>query len=135
AENDLVIVTFTNKGGQIKQVQLKKYRSQDSSLVKISGTRFDGISYTVNTGVNAKNETGELFFSKSDTSTSADGSRRIAFTLADSSGRSITHEFILHPHSYLIDFNIQLGGANQLLDKGNLNLTWNYAAVQQESDI
>ena len=32
-ENDLIKVTLTNKGGQVKIVELKKYRGQDSSLV------------------------------------------------------------------------------------------------------
>jgi len=139
-QNDLVIVTFSNKGGQVKKVELKKFKSQDSSLVKLAATDFDGISYTVSTGSGTAQrtaETGDLFFSKVDSSTEADGSKKIAFTLAtsDSSGRTITHEYIVHPDSYLVDMNIKLGGVNQLLDRGTMNLTWNYAAVRQESDI
>nr|HQU56222.1 YidC/Oxa1 family insertase periplasmic-domain containing protein [Chitinophagaceae bacterium] len=36
---------------------------------------------------------------------------------------------------YMIDFNVKMTGANQLLDQGTMNLTWQYAAKQQESDI
>ena len=48
AENELIRVTFTNKGGQPKVVELKKFKNQDSGLVKLAGTDFDKISYSIN---------------------------------------------------------------------------------------
>ena len=33
-ENELMIVTFTNKGGQVKTVQLKKYKSDINQLIQ-----------------------------------------------------------------------------------------------------
>ena len=35
----------------------------------------------------------------------------------------------------MIDFNVNMNGANTLLTQGTMNLTWQYAAAQQESDI
>jgi len=35
----------------------------------------------------------------------------------------------------MVDFNIKINGANTLLTQGTMNLTWQYAAAQQESDI
>lgn len=35
----------------------------------------------------------------------------------------------------MLDFNVQLNGADKLLTQGNMNLVWQYAALQQESDI
>lgn len=138
-ENDLIKVTLTNKGGQVKKVELKKYRGQDSSLVKLAGTDFDKISYRISTGNNNNGtaETGDIFFPKIDSVNNADGSKTISFTLSakDSSGTSITHEFILKKDDYLIDFNIKLTGANKLFTGGDMNLSWQYAAAQQESDI
>jgi YidC/Oxa1 family membrane protein insertase len=136
--NDLMRVTFSNKGGQIKKVELKKFLGQDSSLLKMASSDFDKISYPVNTGNQKTAETSELFFSKLDTLTNADGSKKISYTLksADTAKTtSITHEFILKPSDYMIDFNIKLEGANQLLTQGNMNLTWQYSARQQETDI
>ena len=51
-ENDVFKIAFTNKGGQPKSVELKKYKNQDSGLVKLAGTDFDNISYSINTGNN-----------------------------------------------------------------------------------
>ena len=35
----------------------------------------------------------------------------------------------------MIDFTMQMDGADKLLTQGNLNLTWQYKAIQQESDV
>ena len=138
-ENDLIRVTLTNKGGQIKKVELKKHRGQDSSLVKLAGTDFDKISYRISTGNNNNGtaETGDIFFPKIDSVNNADGSKTISFTLSakESIGTSITHEFILKKDEYMVDFNIKLTGANNLFMGGDMNLTWQYAAAQQESDV
>ena len=138
-ENDLIKLILTNKGGQVKKVELKNYRGQDSSLVKLAGTDFDKISYRISTGNNnnGTTETGDIFFPKIDSVNNADGSKTISFTLAakDSSGTSITHEFILKKDEYLVDFNIKLTGTNHLFSGGDMNLSWQYAAAQQESDI
>src|SRR5258705_1763430 len=138
-ENNLIKVTLTNKGGQVKKVELKKYRGQDSSLVKLAGTDFDKITYKIFTGNNnnGTTETGDIFFPKIDSVNNADGSKTISFTLAAkaSSGTSITHEFILKKDEYMVDFNIKLTGANKLFTGGDMNLSWQYAAAQQESDI
>ncbi|MBM3415878.1 MAG: membrane protein insertase YidC [Bacteroidetes bacterium] len=139
-QNELAKFTFSNKGGQIKKVELKNFKGQDSLPVKMTAGDFDGISYTINTGTSALQktaETGSLFFSAGDTVTLADGTKKISFTLTplDSSGRSITHEFVIKPNEYLVDFTIKMTGADNLLNQGTMNLTWKYAAAQQESDI
>jgi YidC/Oxa1 family membrane protein insertase len=138
-QNELIKVTFTTKGGQPKKVELKNYKGQDSNLLKLAGTDFDKLSYAINTGkgVNeASAQTSDLFFSKIDSS-SKDGNKTISFTLqaADSSGAYITHEYTLKPKDYMIDLNVKMNGANTLLTQGIMNLSWQYAAAQQESDI
>lgn len=138
-ENELMKVTFTSKGGQPKKVELKNFKGQDSNLLRLAATDFDKISYSINTGKNANQgaaQTSDLFFSKIDSS-SKDGNKTIAFTLqsSDSSGAYITHEYTLKPNDYMLDFNVKMNGANSLLTQGTMNLSWQYAAAQQESDI
>lgn len=138
AENDLMKVTFTNKGGQVKKVELKNYKGPDSQLVRLAATSFDKLSYTINTAANRTAETGDLFFSKNTSTKNSDGSQLISFTLASgdsAAATSVTHEFILKKDNYMLDFNVKLNGVNQLLTQGSMNLNWQYAATQQESDI
>ncbi|MEO7984362.1 MAG: membrane protein insertase YidC [Bacteroidota bacterium] len=138
-QNELIKVTFTNKGGQPKKIELKKFKGQDSNWVKLASSDFDKISYPINTGKGPNQgsaQTSDLFFPKIDSS-SKDGNKTIAFTLqaGDSSGEYITHEFTLKPEDYMVDFTVKMNGANTLLTQGTMNLTWQYAAAQQESDI
>lgn len=139
-ENELIKVTFTNKGGRIKKVELKGYKGPDSLPVRMGASSFDNLSYSYNTGTGAAQkgaQTGESYFKTGEVSTGTDGSKKISFTLApnDSSGRSIIHEYSISKDDYLIDFNVKMTGVDQLLEKGVMNLSWQYAAAQQESDI
>lgn len=135
-QNNVMKIVFTSRGGKVKQVELKNYKEHDSSFVKLAGTDFDKISYRINTGGNSSEETANLSFPQIDTA-SVDGNTVISFTLQaeDSSGAYITHEYIVKPDEYMIDFNVKMKGAEKLLNQGVMNLSWQYAAAQQESDI
>jgi YidC/Oxa1 family membrane protein insertase len=138
AENELFRVAFSSKGGQPRSVELKKFKNMDSGHVKLSNSAFNQIGYRVNTGAGNTIETSELNFSKIDSVKNADGSSTYSFTRGSSDSNnatSIVHRYTIRPDQYMIDFDIELNGAPQLLSQNNLNLTWQYAADQQESDI
>lgn len=136
-ENNLVKITFTNKGGQVKSVELKNYKEHDSSLVKLAGTDFDQLAYTINTSQNKTVSTGDLYFAPSEITAGADGAKIVSFQLSssDSNATSIIHKYTIRPDDYMIDFNVEMNGMDQLLTQGIMNLSWKYAASQQESDI
>ncbi len=137
AENQLMRVAFTNKGGQPKWVDLKKFKNQDSGLVRLAGSDFDRLTYTINTGSNTSAQTGDLYFNHIDSTKNADGSKTYSFTLksSDSAGSSITHQYTLKPDDYMVDFNVLLRGADKLLSQGIMNLTWQYTAARQEASM
>ena len=132
-ENELLIAHFSNRGGQLHKVELKKFKGPDSNLVRMGGSRFDDISYTINTGTNRTAQTSELIFGEAENSVLPDGSKRIVFSLKDSSGQGIQHEYIVHPGNYMIDMNIRV--ANSLVTGGIMNLSWKYEAAKQEGKI
>jgi YidC/Oxa1 family membrane protein insertase len=137
AENDVFKIAFTTKGGQPKWVELKKFKDQDSGLVKLAGTDFDKINYSVNTGGSVGQAT-DLAFPLIDSVKNADGSTTYSFTSGSTdstSSTSITHRFTVKKDDYMIDFSVAMKGAEKLLTQGNLNLQWQYAAAQQESSI
>lgn len=137
AENKLIRIAFTNKGGQPKWVELKKFKNQDSGLVKLASSDFDKINYSINTGQNNTAQIADLIFPIIDSVKNPDGSEIINFTLRskDSLSNSVTHSFVIKPDDYMIGFNVELKGADKLLTQGTLNLTWQYKVEQQESDI
>lgn len=134
-ENDVIKITFTNKGAQPKLVELKNYKSIDSQYVKLVQAGFDKISYPINTAANRSIQTSDLFFEQGETLKTADGGQSVSYVLKDSSGQGIVHQFTLHPGNYMIDWNIELTGTNTLLTQNNLNLLWQNEVMQHEKDI
>jgi YidC/Oxa1 family membrane protein insertase len=133
----LFTIAFTNKGGQPKWIELSKYKNKDSGYVRLAASDFNKISYRIKTGNNSS-ETSDLYFNHGIVTMNPDSSYAISFTLASNdsaSPSSITHQFIVRPNDYMIDFNVQMNGASTLLPDGKMNLTWQYGAAQQESDI
>lgn len=138
-ENDLMRVAFSTKGGQPRWVELKHFKNMDSGHVKLANSTFDQLSYPVFTAEGKTMETNDLLFAGVDSATNADGSKTISFSLLStdsaSSGAAIVHSYTIRPNDYMIDFGVQLNDVSRMLPKGQLNLTWDYHAAQQESDL
>ena len=135
-KTDLLTITFGSKGGQPKKIELNKYKGRDSTLVKLASTDFDKIDYPINTASNSSIYISDLNFHLDTVINNADSSKIVAYSLTpDSAGPVIHHQFTIRPGDYMIDFTVQMERADKLLSQGNLNLTWQYKAVQQESDL
>lgn len=136
AENDVMKIVFTNKGGRVKSVTLKNYHSQETGgQVVLSSTAKDVITYAINTAPNHSASAGDLFFSNGQVSKNNDGSQTITFTLQNAGGQSITHQYLLKKDSYLIDWNINMTGAGQLLTNNTINFSMMAQPVKHELAI
>jgi YidC/Oxa1 family membrane protein insertase len=134
-ENELIKASFTNKGGILKQVELKNYKSPDSTNVVLGGGKKDELSYTINTENNRSASTSQLYFTASGVTKNADGSQTVSYSVAAPDGRSIKHSFVVKPKDYLIDWNVEMTSADKLLSQNTMNLQWNMAVRQQQRDI
>ncbi|RYF95887.1 MAG: membrane protein insertase YidC [Chitinophagaceae bacterium] len=133
-ENEVLRITFSNKGGQPARVELKNYKSFDSTQITLGGKDFDGISYAINSGQAQSSQISELFFTPGTVKKNADNSQTISFNLPVAGG-NILHQYTLKPGSYLVDWNIQMNGADRLLTQGAFNLIWQSEPVQHEKDV
>jgi len=135
-ENELVKITFTNKGGQPRGVELKGYRAFDGKLVVLQEGTLNKLSYRINSGDKTGTaETSDLTFVAGAKTTSADKSQTIQFSLKDTTGKEIIHQYTLHPNDYLMDFSIILNGADKLVTQNSLNLTWQTHTPRVEKDM
>jgi YidC/Oxa1 family membrane protein insertase len=132
-ENNLVKITFSNKGGQPKMVELKGYKTYDGKPVVLANQ--DKISYTFNSGSNQTAQSADLFFEAGKPETAPDGSQRIRFAITDSAGKTIAHQYTLRPDGYMLDWDLALDGADQLVAQQTLNLQWQTTAFQAERDL
>jgi YidC/Oxa1 family membrane protein insertase len=134
-ENEVVKISFTNKGGQPKQVELKNYKSLHSKVpVVLNNTPFDKISYGVTTN-NGSVQVSDLYFMEPKVVKNADNSQTIIYQAPIPGKGNVTHQFTVHPNDYLIDWDVQLSGADKLLTQGNFNLIWQNQPSQYETDV
>lgn len=132
-ENEVMKVSFTSKGGYPKSIELKNYKRFDGKQVVLGGNTHQ-LVYPVNTGTNKSAKTSDLQFAAGAVTTTADG-QAITFSVANAAGQSIEHTYKIKNNSYLIDWTVQLKGADKLLTQGLLNLNWDITANQQEKDL
>jgi YidC/Oxa1 family membrane protein insertase len=128
-ENDLLRVTFTTKGGRIKEVFLKKYEkvSVDTQgndvknplrLLEDRKNRFEYIIPAANTsaGVN----TADLYF------TPAVSGNTITFRAPTSTGGYLEQSYTLSPDNYQLNYQVSANNLQSALSPGQnfLRLNW-----------
>ncbi len=133
-ENDLIRASFSNKGGMLKQVELKKFRSWDSTQVVLGGGPNDVLAYFINTD-NRSVQTSDLYFTPSAVSANPDGTKSIVFSVSAPDGRTIRHIYTIRPGDYMIDWNVEMKGAERLLSDNMLNMQWHVEIKQHQKDI
>ncbi|HTQ65912.1 MAG TPA: membrane protein insertase YidC [Puia sp.] len=134
-ENEVIKIVFTNKGAQPKEVSLKKFKSFDSSFVKIiDPSANNSISYAINTAQQSP-QISDLYFDEGQVTKNADGSQTVQFRLPAPSGESIVHQFIIYPSSYAIDWNILINNPEKLFTQNNFNLSWHAQMIRTQKNI
>jgi YidC/Oxa1 family membrane protein insertase len=132
---DVLRIIFTNKGGQPKFIELKKFKTPDSTNVKLGATDFDKITYNIAVAPNKNAGIDSLYFGTAEKVVNTDSTTTITYKLKSAEGKNIVHQFVVKPNNYMVDFTITIDGVQQVLGANTLNLTWQANAVQQQKDI
>ena len=130
-ENKLIKVTFTNKGGRIKHVELKAYKDYNKKDV-VLGNDSAFLTYSINTSNISTVPTDELFFTANSVVKNNDN-QSIQFSLKDSSGRTINHTYTLKENEYTVDWNIDVQGAGSLFTGNQVNFMLKSSPNQAEA--
>ncbi len=135
-ENELVRIVLTNKGGQVKSVELKKFKTYDSKPLLLQTGNFNKITYAINTGSNQTAQTADIMFSANGKKVNADKSQSITYAIKDSAGKEIvTHQFVIRPDDYMVDLNINLIEPDKLVTQNTMNFLWQTESRQVEKTI
>jgi YidC/Oxa1 family membrane protein insertase len=130
-ENEVLRVSFTNKGGQPREVELKQFKTFDGKPLLLQTGDFNKLSYPIK-AAGKTIETNDIPFVTGEKKVNADHSQSVSFILKDSSGDMITHSYTLRPNDYMVDFNLSMVGADKLVDQNTVNLQWQTEARQLE---
>lgn len=135
-ENEVLKITFSNKGGQPRTVELKQFKTFDGKPLLLQSGDFNKISYAITAAANQTIQTADVSFIPDEKKLNADKSQSITYVIKDSSGKElVTHQFTIRPDDYMVDFNISLTEPDKLVYQNTLNLLWQTEAKQVEKTI
>ena len=138
-ENDVQKITLTNKGGQIKSVELKKYKTWDKKplILLTDKTNSFGYQFAIDNGQNV--DTREFYFEPVGTpfTVSGDSSKSFTLRLNAGSGKYFEQTFTLKGNSYLINYDVNLVGLNKVIPANNtfINVSWESTLANVEHNI
>jgi YidC/Oxa1 family membrane protein insertase len=138
-ENELIKVSVSNKGGRVKSVELKNYKTSDGKpvvLFESDSTRF-GLNFFAQ---NRSISTNELYFRPVGSGFKVNGedSNSVAMRLeAGSPDRYIEFEYSLKGNSYLLGYKVNFVGLNDVIaaNTGYVELNWNQRLRKMENSM
>ena len=145
-ENDVMAVTFSTRGGQIRDVLLKDYtkyaprgeRNIPVSLMDPTTARFD-LSFFVKNGLNnVKVNTMEYVFTPSAVETTAGGAKAVRMRLPISETAALEYEYLIYDtktpaRDYLVDFDVRLVNmAAEMANQTSIGIDWSNTSYQNE---
>ncbi|SDL35341.1 membrane protein insertase YidC [Pedobacter antarcticus] len=127
-ENNELKLTFSNKGGKIKSVELKNEKSYQGKPVVLFDGDKNEFGLTLVIGGKQVN-TNDLYF----TPVLTEGS--MAMRANYSPDKFIEFVYDLQPESHNVGFNINLNGMNQVIQRDSIALNWSTVLLQQEKSL
>jgi YidC/Oxa1 family membrane protein insertase len=130
-ENDVLKITFTSRGGKVKNAELKNYKTHALTPLKLFGG--DSTVFGLNFfSQNRTISTNSLYFnevSKTDTS--------VTFRLNAGTGRFVEYRYSLPKEGYRLAYNIKLEGLNSLIAPNTnfIGLDWKQEIEQLEQSV
>lgn len=128
-ENQLVKLTLNTKGGGISTVQLKDFQTHDSlplMLWEEKNSKFGLTFYAENKSMNTQ----DLIFTPVDAQKTVDasnGQKAVSMRLYAGSGY-IEYKYTLAPDSYMMNFDINVVGMQDVISMNQRDITFNWAA-------
>lgn len=131
--NDLK-VTFSNKGGVIKEVLLKKYKTFDQKPLYLLSEKHSGFKLNLPTD-KGNVDLANLYFTSSSEGQvlSENDSALIVYRLAVSPNQFVEQSYVVRGSGYVIDYGIKSSNLG-LADK-SLQFSWNNQLTQLENDL
>jgi YidC/Oxa1 family membrane protein insertase len=137
-ENDLLAITLNKKGGHPLAVELKKYQTYDSLPLLLFNGENNRFSIDFFTG-NKPISTQDLYFEPSAQGFSVSGEDKKSLSMRVTAGEEqyIEYVYTLTGNSYMVDFDINFVGMNQVLDRNatSLDLHWKNDLPHQEKSL
>lgn len=130
-ENKDVRVKFSTRGGQIKEVLLKNYKTYDQKPLYLFDEKGSKLGLELPNGP-GKVDVSQLFFATTSQSQviSESGSGSVVFTLALAGGQTIEQRYTLNGSGFSIAYDVNAKNFG-----GNARLFWSHKIDRTEKDV
>jgi YidC/Oxa1 family membrane protein insertase len=128
-ENDLQKITLTNKGGQIKSVELKNYFTWDKKPLILFTDKSNSLSYQFAIDNDRVIDTKNFYFEPVSEDFTVKGTEKksFSFRLNSGDGQYFEQTYTLTGNSYMLDYNVNMVGLNTVIPSSNtfVGVNWN----------
>ena len=127
-ENDVEKITLTTKGGQIKSVELKKYKTWDKKPLILFTDKTNLLSYQFFIENSRSVDTKDFYFEPIGESfkVSGDSSKSFTMRLLAGDGKYFEEKYTLKGNSYLLNYDVNLVGLNSVIPSNNTYISANW---------
>ena len=136
-ENDLVKLTFSNKGGYIIDAEMKNFESikkGSGNLVKIIKENNANLNIELKTQGNLVLNTKDLYFEP--TVVKEGENQVVTMRLKAGPEQFLEYRYVLKPREYMLDFSVRTQGLSKVLQTSNpLPLEWNMKTFRNEKSV
>lgn len=135
-ETDDVRLTFSTKGGNVKEVLLKKYKTYTNAPLYLIDEQSSKFSLELPTNKGTVNLADLYFATEANNQViSAGKSTKLAFRLPLGANQYIEQTYTIQGSGYLIDYDVQLVGLDGLVKNEPTRLVWQDKLKQLENDM
>ncbi|MCX6189609.1 MAG: membrane protein insertase YidC [Bacteroidetes bacterium] len=129
-ENDVLKIILNTKGGNIRSVQLKKFRRADGTDLILLESGYNNFNISFPTRQAQTIKTSDLYFSPS-----AKQGESISMTASLDENTSLVQTYSLKQGSYLVGYDLKFDGMNSVINSQSLQLDWSARIPKQEKAL
>ena len=134
-ENDVMKITFTNKGGLYKKVVLKDYKDfQKKDLLVLLDDKSSDVQLLANTQY-GKLDLAKLYYSKVIGPTKNADTLQLEFRLDLGEGKYLSQKYSLAPGSYTLKQKTTIEGLGDVVGDNNVLMVWKNDLKRLETDL
>lgn len=134
-ENDGLIITFSNKGGEIQRVEVKDFQTYDQQALVLFDQEFGDLEYEIN-APQGKMGLNELYFdvSESTSGTAEEQADQLVFTANVGSG-TLKRIYTLPASGYQLGHVLEGSGLGSLISDETVTVNWRSELQKLEEDM
>ncbi|MBY0434850.1 MAG: membrane protein insertase YidC, partial [Cyclobacteriaceae bacterium] len=126
-------VTFSNRGGVIKELELRKFKTYYQKPLLLVSPRSN--SFRLNATYEGKDIDLYSLFYSTETTKGANDTTIVTFTSAIAEGKTIRHIYSIPPTGYVVKYKIESSGLSESINGDHLTFLWTDFIPVQEKDL